>query len=105
MAPVSHVPGRSSWTLVAACFASAILAAWFSSGSASGQQAAGDGKIEYNVVSVDANALAARLPELGNQGWEVVTITISEQKFDGGATPPKVIAEKYDVTCRKPAKR
>lgn len=82
-----------------------MLAAWFSGGSASGQQAAGDGKIDYNVVSVDANSLGAKLIELGNQGWEVISVTIAESKVDGAATPPKVITEKYDVACRKPAKR
>jgi hypothetical protein len=82
-----------------------MVATWFSSGPASGQQAAGDGKIEYNVVNIDANSLGAKLTELGNQGWDVVSITIAESKVDGAATPPKVITEKYDVACRKPAKR
>lgn len=101
----AHPATRNSWQIVFACVISAAIAAWFAGSPASGQQPPEPTKLEYNVVTIDANTLAAKLTEFGNQGWDVVMITTSEARVDGTANPPKVITEKYDVTCRKPARK
>ena len=77
----------------------------FTGPSASGQQAAAETKTEYTVVTIDANTLSAKVTELAGQGWDVVTITVLEAKVDGGGATPKVITEKYDVTCRRTVKK
>lgn len=60
-------------------------------------------KWDYTSVAVEANALPAKLMELGNDGWEVFSIERSEMKVapgDGGIA--QIVAVTYEVSARKP---
>jgi hypothetical protein len=60
-------------------------------------------KWQYNSIQINANELPAKLTELGNDGWEVFSIVQAESKVVSADGSAKVVADKYDVTGRKPA--
>ncbi len=71
--------------------------------AASYQNEAKAAKWQYNVIHIDANALPAKLNELGNDGWFVFSIVRAESKVESADGSARIVADKYDVSSRKPA--
>ena len=62
---------------------------------------AGPAKWQYTAVNINANELAVKLTELGNDGWEVFSVVPAESKVDGSDGTARVISDKYDVSAKK----
>jgi len=63
-------------------------------------------KWEYTTATVELGSLPATLSDLGPQGWEVFSVdhvvSVIEQPGADGKT--RLVAEKVQVTGRRPAK-
>jgi hypothetical protein len=61
---------------------------------------------DYTSVGVDLSSLPARLTELGNDSWEVVSVLSTdaavEQQADGKA---HVVGQRVEVVAKRPRKR
>jgi len=61
---------------------------------------------DYRSVGTDFTALPATLTELGNDGWEVVTILHTDQTVeDAGNGMPHLRAQRVEVVAKKPRAR
>lgn len=61
---------------------------------------------EYQTLSVDLPSLAARLNELGGEGWEVFSIISTDGVVDTQAdTKPHVLCQRVEVTAKRPRTR
>ena len=94
---------RSQWsTIVLMLAAVPAVVLLFNRPAESFQAESKTTKWSYHSISIAANELPAKLTELGDAGWEVFSIVRQETKVvsDGGSA--RLVAEKYDVSARKP---
>lgn len=61
---------------------------------------------EYTTTNIDTGTLQTKLTELGNAGWDVFSITISDSKVETGADgQPHVTAQRNEVTAKRLRKK
>jgi hypothetical protein len=92
--------------LAAACGGALVLVwqSWPFVRVAEAQVAAAPARLlDYRTVGTDFTALPATLTELGNDGWQVVTILHTDQVVENaGDGTPHLLARRVEVVAQKP---
>lgn len=62
---------------------------------------------EYHSVGIEFATLPAKLTELGNDGWEVVTVLHTDQTVENQAddNKPHLLARRIEVIAKRPRSR
>lgn len=62
---------------------------------------------DYHSVGIEFATLPAKLTELGNDGWEVVTVLHTDQTVEnqGGDDKPHLLARRVEIIAKRPRTR
>ena len=59
---------------------------------------------QYMTATVEANSLEAKIGDLAQENWEIISITTASQVIDQAAdAKTHIVVEKFQLTARRPS--